>query len=70
MFSPYVWHGQNHTQKGPAQPQAWHAGDVSALQGEACELAGVTRRGKPSLRAHAYCARSHGAIQSANERAT
>ncbi len=29
--------------KGLAQPQAWNAGDVSALPEQACELAGVPR---------------------------
>ena len=36
-----VWHGPKACAKGPGQPQAWHAGDISALrplpeQGEAC----------------------------------
>ncbi len=42
---------QKHALKGVVQPQAWHAGDVSASpeQGEACELAGATRARQPSL---------------------
>ena len=37
--------GQKHALKGLAQPQASHAGDVSAAleQGEACELARLAR---------------------------
>jgi hypothetical protein len=36
---------EKRARKELAQPQVWHAGDVSAspMQGEACELAGVTR---------------------------
>ena len=40
-----IWHGPKVPAKRLAQPQAWHAGDTSATpeQGEACELARVTR---------------------------
>ena len=43
-FSPYCM-DQKCARKGLAQPQAWHAGDVSASpeQGEAREQAGVAR---------------------------
>ncbi len=42
---------QKGARKGLTQPQAWHAGDVSASpeRNEACELAGVTRACKPGL---------------------
>jgi hypothetical protein len=54
MFSAYDI-DQKRARKGLALPQAWHAGDVSASpeQGEACELAGVTRARQPGLFAHA-----------------
>ena len=55
MFSPHSM-DQKRARKGQAQPHAWHAGDVSASpeQGEACELAAVTRRRKPEWQAFKF----------------
>jgi hypothetical protein len=63
MLSSYGM-DQKRVRKGLALPQAWHAGDVSALseQGEACELAAVpcARQDRPSgARIHMRASEEH-----------